>query len=319
VHMWKFEGRWCIGRSINVGTERCRAFVEANVDHPQDIENGAEWMVRPSDGVAHAPNNSVKLVVLRRSGQKKANDSLQDEEVEVSSVAGVDVTTAQLERRDIFVKADTDTQALADEIQEQGPFAGSIWVEADCDTLELVPDEKAAPLIRTALLIGTKQLRVFNLEWGEACVAAFVEGMESNSCIEELHVHYLNNVDLLLRMLQAIAKLRGQAAIRHLGLANNMVGLDGLRSIIACAENCSSLVSVDLFNTGPWVDGGSIGCFKEKDDADVLLLQELWTILHSHVRKTKIQDVSSACPVQNEAFMDDVNGGGVLLHLRNSQ
>ena len=91
-----------------------------------------------------------------------------------------------------------------------------------------------------------------------------------------------------------------------LSVANGAVGLDGLRAIIAAARRCPTLSEVDLFNVGPRAERWeSLGCFSRGPESeDCVLLLELWRVLRGNN--------ADAC-VRNEAFMDDVHGGGALL------
>mmetsp|Transcript_76530 Transcript_76530/g.127565 ORF Transcript_76530/g.127565 Transcript_76530/m.127565 type:complete len:548 (-) Transcript_76530:118-1761(-) len=70
MYMWTCNGRWCIGRLLNVGTTKCRAFVESSVERPELINRTrATWMVH--DGwstTEHIPDCHVQLELTHAGG-----------------------------------------------------------------------------------------------------------------------------------------------------------------------------------------------------------------------------------------------------------
>jgi hypothetical protein len=72
LFMWNLEsaGRWCIGRQRNVGTAKCRAYVQSEACNPECIPLDAAWMVHDgSTEEAYAPMKQLQLKTVNTRGQ----------------------------------------------------------------------------------------------------------------------------------------------------------------------------------------------------------------------------------------------------------
>ena len=111
----------------------------------------------------------------------------------------------------------------------------------------------------------------------------------------------------------ALAELvTAECGLETLTVSYCSVGLSGLRAIIEAARRCPTLRTVGLFAAGPRTDRWeSLGCFtRGPQSEDCVLLLELLDVL-----KGRHEACEPLSCVHNEAFMDDVHGGGALLGL----
>jgi len=150
-------------------------------------------------------------------------------------------------------------------------------------------DASCAPLVYAALSAGCTQLSVSNAEWGERTITAFEHGLPT-SRVGALTLSFARITDGLVaeRIMDAIDK---DSALNTVDLSNNVVGVDGLQAVHEAVVRCPSLLTVLLYNIGPWKDGDGLGCRRSDDDEDVKLLQEI----HDTLKERKGR-------IQNEAF-----------------
>ena len=256
--MWAEAGRWCVGRRKNVGTVRCRAFVQSEPasGRPEDIPRSSKWMI--NDGVhatefTAAAGVGVRLVALTPHRARPARQ------------LGVRSAAAD-ERLAALLAAATAGKQVVDGIDVPD---GGVWG----------PASNAA--LRAALGAG---LRPASLR-----LSGSIHREEDAVELAEL--------------------VSPDCGLAELGMANCMVGPDGLRAVVAAARRCRTLRGVDLFNVGPRTESWeSLGCFTRGPECeDCVLLLELHRLLRGRH--------AGAAYVLNEAFMDDCHGGGALLGL----
>lgn len=288
IRMWYHDGRWCIGRSVNVGTDLCRAFVQSDAEAPEKILG--DWMVRPNDGVPHAVDPAVKLIPARRKRH-------------VQSASGLEPPPDPAKQLSCVIGADTDIHPIVQQIRETKDTL-AILVEADESEMERsLQDEQLALVVEAAL--GSpycRQLLVSNVAWGARTTETWVRAMEAGKCkLDRLSIQSsISSTDHVRCLLDAIPK---ETRLQNVGLAGNHVGIDGLRSFVDAVKRCTSIRSLDLFDIGPYMDGASLGCFvPDEGREDVVLLRELYQNVEP--RRGSIF---------NEAFMEDCHGGGALL------
>jgi len=172
----------------------------------------------------------------------------------------------------------------------------------DCACIEaadggLLKDATVAPLLYASLAAGCKQLQVINAEWGERTVSAIEHGLV-DACVESLSLCNagIRDEEVIVRILDSIGSdasgaVRCDSILSMVDLSNNVVGMSGLRALHDAVLNCPKLLSVYLYNIGPWTDGDGLGCRRNSDAEDVLLLEE--------IRQTIMNRGGS---IQNEAF-----------------
>lgn len=264
--MWSNDGRWCVGKRKNVGSSKCRAFVQSESGRPEDIPRGATWMV--NDGVAteFAASSRIRLM-LTPAGRAQA----------------------QRGRRPATVR-------------RLGAYSAAA-------------DERLAPQL-TASAADLRAVGGVLVDdggvWGPRCNAALRSALSAG-----LRVASLQLSSTLWREEDTIelAELLSPACgLETLSVASGMVGLGGLRAILAAARRCPTLHMVDLFACGPRTEQWeSLGCFTRGPECeDCQLLLELHHVLQSRGHADAWPRLGE-CVVRNEAFMDDVHGGGSLL------
>lgn len=145
--------------------------------------------------------------------------------------------------------------------------------------------------------------------WGPKSTAALREALGAG--LRPLHLQLSNTARREEDVIEIAELVSAECGLMTLGMAFGMVGLAGLRAIIAAARRCPTLHTVDLFASGPRTERwDSLGCFSQgATSEDCVLLLEL-----HHVLKGRPHGEGNGAGVRNEAFMDDVHGGGALLH-----
>lgn len=153
----------------------------------------------------------------------------------------------------------------------------------------MLSDSSCAPLVYAALSAGCTELSVSNAEWGERTITAFEQGL-LNSRVATLSLAFarINDGQVVERIMDSVDK---GSALHTVDLSNNVVGLDGLAAVHEAVLRCPSLLTVLLYNIGPWKDGDGLGCRRSPDDEDMQLLKEIYDALKE--RRGRIQ---------NEAF-----------------
>lgn len=164
----------------------------------------------------------------------------------------------------------------------------------DCACIEaadggLLKDASVAPLLYASLAAGCKQLQVINAEWGERTVSAMEHGL-AGACVERLSFCNAGIRDEKV-IVQLLDSIDGDMGLNMVDLSNNVVGMSGLRALHEALLSCPKLLSVYLYNIGPWTDGDGLGCRRNSDAEDVLLLEE--------IRQTIMKRGGQ---IQNEAF-----------------
>jgi len=200
------------------------------------------------------------------------------------------VTTLLRKEGSIFtVGAEANTlpaaHALLSVDEADMPDFACIEAASDC----VLKDATAAPLLYASLAAGCKQLQVMNTEWGERTVSAIEHGLVG-ACVERLSLCSAGICDeeVMVRILDSIGD---DMVLRLVDISNNVVGMSGLRALHDAVLRCPKLLSVFLYNIGPWTDGDGLGCRRSSDAEDVLLLEE--------IRQTIM---NRGGQIQNEAF-----------------
>lgn len=264
--MWTHEGRWCVGKRRNVGSSKCRAFVQSEPvpGRPEDIPRGATWMVNDGIAAEFAASASIRLVLTPagRAQVRRGRRPATVQRLGAYSAAADERLAAQL------VASAADQQAVGGVLVENG----GVW------------GPRCNAALRSALVAGLRvaSLQLTSTLWREEDAVELAELLSPACGLETLCVAY------------------------------GMVGLGGLRAIIAAARRCPTLHTVDVFNCGPRTEQwDSLGCFSREgpESEDCQLLLEL----HQVLRGRRPEMVSNEGCVRNEAFMDDVHGGGALL------
>jgi hypothetical protein len=155
--------------------------------------------------------------------------------------------------------------------------------------------------------------------FGSECLAAVKAGFENGAtcgCISLQGV--VSDENVFAELIEILVRYSDQSPIHTLAVPNNTVGLKGLAAILKLAKINGKLDYVDLFNAGPRsVEGlwASLGCFtKGPDDLqDGEEMGEDCRLLLELHRQLKKNGTDRTRPVMNEAFYDDVNGGGALM------
>jgi len=141
--------------------------------------------------------------------------------------------------------------------------------------------------------------------WGPKSNAALHEALGAG--LRPACLHLLGTLRREEDVIELAELLPAMCGLEKLVVAYSYVGLSGLRAIIAAARRCTTLHTVDVFNCGPRTERWeSLGCFTQGPTSeDCALLLELHRVL-----KGRNEEQGG---VRNEAFMDDVHGGGALL------
>mmetsp|Transcript_39259 Transcript_39259/g.108177 ORF Transcript_39259/g.108177 Transcript_39259/m.108177 type:complete len:437 (+) Transcript_39259:77-1387(+) len=165
--------------------------------------------------------------------------------------------------------------------------------------IEPLTAARAAPLVYAALVVGCKHVTVTDAEWGDMLTEAIEYGLEGSATeVLEITCSNIDDPEAMVRILDGIDE---ESMLHTVDLSNNVVGLEGLRSLHDALARCARLRNLFLYNIGPWIDGNGLGCQRGPESEETL---EVLTTLRELVKQR-------GGAMQNEAFREgDVDTGG---------
>lgn len=256
MFMWAVEsaGRWCIGRRKNVGTGRCRAFVDSEAMNPEEIAIDAVWWLHDgsTDGsdAAYSPSERMCMRTIQTAGghsfkqrplplhsappKMAAVFDLLDAEIasRITAAWPAGLPVAQLHVSGCGAWGPKCNEALRDCLATGSQVAtvclqGIIYREHDFVQLIQSLDGGHSP---TKLQAAGQRLALAKLAHGRLGDAAL-------DAVQAVHA----DGDVLELMGRRIVSLLPLAGLQRLIVSHNRVGIVGLRTLLAAARRCPTL------------------------------------------------------------------------------